>query len=244
MSDRERIVAAARKQLGVSYFSMNYSASEGYAGWMGTHYVGKGWGCAQFVAYCLNTVLGTAYVGSCYNYGGDALGQGENQGGGQFRFISAAEAKAGDCVLYGRSGYDGSRYDHYGHIALYVGNGRVIGAMGKGKPWDYDYLNIGIKETPVASQNIGGITRYIRCTRINDSTEGGVFPLQQTVTFKCKTNVRDAPSVTAGKVVSYYPAGESCTIDGVKIAGGICWGHYIGSTSGKDRYVSLTGTIR
>ena len=79
---REQIVAKALAQLGTPYYSMNFSAKDGYAGWMGTNLIGKGWGCSQLTSYCYNTVLGTKYVGSCYNYAGDALGQSENQGGG------------------------------------------------------------------------------------------------------------------------------------------------------------------
>lgn len=234
MTDRERLVAAARTQLGVRYYSMHWGPKGSAV---------PGWGCAMFCAWVHQQVFGTDYYGSCWNFAGDALGSETlNQGGGEFKFVT--DPKPGDCVLYGTAGYDGRDPDDYGHIALYIGDGRVIGAMGRGVPGGSNYLNIGISETPVASQNIGGITRYIRCTRIHDSTEGGVFPVNQTVTFKVKTNVRDAPSVTSGKVVSYYPAGESCTIDGVRIEGGICWGHYIGATSGKDRYVSLTGTIK
>lgn len=239
-SARERMVSAARTQLGVRYYSMHWGPKGSAV---------PGWGCAMFCAWVHQQVFGTDYYGSCWNFAGDALGSKTlNQGGGEFRFISASEAKPGDCVLYGARGYTGTDADDYGHIALYVGDGKVIGAMGQGVPGGANYLNIGISETSVSKQNIGGVTRYIRCTRLDSDEPSdepeGMFPLKKTLTFKVKTNVRDTPSVTKGKVVSYYLPDQSVTIDGVKIEGGICWGHYIGSTSGKDRYVSLTGTIR
>ena len=239
---RERLVAAARSQLGVSYYSMNYSAKDGYAGSMGTHYVGRGWGCAQFVAYCFNTVLGTAYVGSCWNYAGDALGQSVNQGGGEWRFIGADEALPGDCVLYCASGHTGTDYDDYGHIAMYVGNGRVIGAMGRGTPGSGGYLNIGIKETNTAGQSIGGIMKFIRCTRL-DKEEQGVYWMTDTITFKAGTNVRTTPSMK-GKIVAKYAKGDTCRIDGVVLAEGRIWGRYIGASSGQPRYVYMGATSR
>lgn len=241
-SKRERLIAAARTQLGVRYYSMHWGPKGSAI---------PGWGCAMFVAWCHRQVFGTDYYGSCWNFAGDALGSKTlNQGGGQFRFVSASEAKPGDCVLYGAAGYDGRDADDYGHIALYVGNGRVIGAMGRGVPGQSGYLNIGIKETSVSAQNIGGVTRYIRCTLLDDDTEE-MFPVKQKVTFKTTVNIRKAPEVKDSTLVKdskghsiQYHKDESVTIDGVVIKGGICWGHYIGQTSGKDRYVSLSGTIR
>lgn len=237
---RERLIAAARKELGVSYFSMNYSAKDGYAGSMGTHFIGKGWGCAQFVSYCYNVVLGTAYVGSCYNYAGDALGQSVNQGGGEWRFIGADEALPGDCVIYCASGHTGTDYDDYGHIAMYIGNGKVIGAMGRGVPGGGNYLNIGISETPTAKQSIGGIMRFIRCTRLDGKHESEVFPVSETIKFKTGTFVRTAPSMKA-KTVAKYKKGDTCRIDGVVFGDGdgYMWGVYTGASSGQKRYVFL-----
>lgn len=169
MSVRDQIVSRAYGQLGVSYYSMNYSASEGFAGWMGTNYVGVGWGCAQLAAYCYNSTIGTAYVGSAWNFAGDALGQDTNQGGGEFVFTDDPEP--GDVVAYIQSGYNGGDYDDYGHIAVYVGDGMVVGAMGVGKPYESGYINIGVSETSVGEQDLGGGWRYLRCTRLSD--EGG-----------------------------------------------------------------------
>lgn len=250
---RDQMVRLAMSRVGEPYFSMNYSAEDGYAGWMGTHRIGAGWGCAQFVAYCHNVALGTSYVGSCYNFAGDALGQGENQGGGEFEFIKASEAQPGDVVLYGAAGYDGTDYDDYGHIALYLGGGRVIGAMGGGKPGDDGYRNIGIKETDVAKQTLGGVVRYARCKRLKggakapDTGGGASYPasgemvwVNQRVTVRTDVlNVRDKPSTREGAVKATYRRGDVIYLDGLVLGDGYVWGSYVGATSGKRRYVAL-----
>ena len=165
MSKREDVVSRAYEFLGEPYYSLNYSSPDGYADGMGTHYIGAGWGCAQFVACCFNTTIGTSYLGSVWNYAGDALGQRVSQGGGEWYFVD--EPEAGDAVVYIAAGYNGNDYDDYGHIALYVGDGMVVGAMGRGTPYSGNYLNIGISETTVAAQSIGGGWRYIRCARLD-----------------------------------------------------------------------------
>jgi len=169
MSVRDDIVSRAYGEIGVDYYSMNYSSDWGYAGWMGTNYVGAGWGCAQLAAYCYNTVIGTAYVGSAWNFAGDALGQDTNQGGGQFYFVDDPEP--GDVVAYIQPGYDGDANDDYGHVSVYLGNGMVVGAMGVGKPYEGRYINIGVSETSVGEQDLGGGWRYLRCTRLDGSGE-------------------------------------------------------------------------
>lgn len=238
MTDRERLVAAARTQLGVRYYSMHWGPKGSAV---------PGWGCAMFCAWCHQQVFGTDYYGSCWNFAGDALGSKTlNQGGGQFKFVSASEAKPGDCVLYGAAGYNGKDADDYGHIALYIGNGRVIGAMGRGVPGASNYLNIGIKETTVAAQSLGGVIRYIRCTRITEGgTTEGVFPMQTKITVTTPTlHVRSAPNLKDSSLVGgvTYKKGDTINIDGLALGDGHVWGHYIGGTSGKDRYVSLGTT--
>ena len=67
-----------------------------------------------------------------------------------------------------------------------------------------------------------------------------MFEVQKTVTVQSPTlNVRDAPSVTTGKVVAQYRKGDRINIDGIVFGGQYAWGHYIGASSGKDRYIAL-----
>lgn len=164
MSLRDDIVEAMRGIIGESYYSMNYGAAKGFGG-VGTHYVGAGFGCAQAASYAYNTVIGTSYVGSTWNFYGDALGQDVNQGGGEFYFVD--EPMPADIVCYINAGCDGSDYSDCGHVAVYVGDGMVIGARGIGKPTGGYYLNIGVQETTIELQSLGGGWRFIRCTRLD-----------------------------------------------------------------------------
>lgn len=244
MTLRERVVEKARSQLGVRYYSMH----EGPRG-----SAVEGWGCAMFYAWCLNEVLGTGYYGSCYNFAGDALGHDDyDQGGGEFEFVSALDAQPGDAVIYGAAGYDGTDSDDYGHIAMYVGGGNVIGAMGRGKPGDANYLNIGISETPVSKQSLAGVTRYIRCKRLASESARPKSPstgsytteemvwVNQKVTVRTDTlNVRDRPSVKTGAIKAQYRHGDVIYLDGIVLGDGYVWGSYKGATSGQRRYVAL-----
>ena len=240
---RDKVVERGRSQIGVRYYSM-HTGPRGSAV--------EGWGCAMFYAWCLNQTLGTDYYGSCWNFAGDALGQGTDQGGGEFEFISASEAQPGDAVLYAQAGHDGTDYDDYGHIALYVGGGRVIGAMGSGTPGSAGYVNIGIKETDISRQSLGGPIRYVRCRRLKGNakvpeTGGGEYPasgemvwVNQSVTVRSNTlNVRDKPSTKAGAIKARYRKGDTIVLDGLCLGDGYVWGSYIGATSGQRRYVAL-----
>lgn len=234
---REQIVAKARTQLGVRYWSM-------HAGPKGS--ASEGWGCAMFCAWCLNQVLGTSFVGGTYNFWGEVIGASQyNQGGtGAFKQISADELQPADLVCYFATSEVG--YSSYcKHIAMYVGDGKVIGAMGKGEPGDSDYLNIGIKETAIGGQSVGGTVRYIRCKMLTGESAKNVelFPVKaEFTTVTDNLAVRDAPTTSGSTVVTRYPKGSKVNVDGIALADGRAWGHYIGENSGESRYISL-GTL-
>lgn len=59
------------------------------------------------------------------------------------------------------------------------------------------------------------------------------------VTVAAECNIRSAPSMSTGAIVGHYSPGESFVADGVTFADGHVWATYLGSTSGKRRYVSL-----
>lgn len=160
MNLRQQVLDFAYSQLGVRYYSMH----EGPRG-----SAVEGWGCAMFNAWCLNQVLGTGYYGSVYNFAGDALGQGVNQGGGEFEFTD--DPQPGDSVIYAPAGYTCTDYDDFGHIAIYVGDDLVIGAMGRGVPGASNYINIGISETSIEEQSLGGRYRFIRCKRLDQNAQ-------------------------------------------------------------------------
>lgn len=72
----------------------------------------------------------------------------------------------------------------------------------------------------------------------HDSTEGSMS-MSQTVEFTMRTNVRDKPSLR-GSIVAHYAKGDTVTLDAARVAEGIVWGHYIGGSSGRDRWVCLS----
>ena len=151
------VIAKARTQLGVRYYSM-HTGPRGCGD--------EGFGCAMFYAWCLNQVLGTNYYGSCWDFWGDALGSGSyNQGGGEFYQVS--NPMPGDAVCYIESDTSGGNPWNCTHMALYIGNGRVIGSCGVGTPGSYGYINNGgVCETSIGAQAYGRYVRYIRSRRI------------------------------------------------------------------------------
>ena len=233
---RDKVVAEAEKRLGVPYNSMDDGK--------------KGYGCAMLVCACLNAVLGTRYYGSCWSLWGDAIGAPQyNEGGGEFEVISAKDALPGDVVMYFKPDVNIGYSTNASHAALYVGDGKVIGAYGYGTIGTSYYMPGGsVRRTTVAYQSLGGSIQYIRCKRLKGdvptptptpTTE--VFPVNKTVTVRSATlNVRDAPSTKTGAIKAQYRKGETVVIDGVAFGDdGYMWGHYIGASSGKDRYIAL-----
>lgn len=62
-----------------------------------------------------------------------------------------------------------------------------------------------------------------------------------TLRFVTAVNVRDSPSLS-GERVDLYRFGESVTVDGLAVGEGFVWGHYVGASSGEDRWVALGRT--
>lgn len=226
MTQREKIVDVARSQLDKPYSSM------------GNMFNGdKGWGCAQLVAACYNKVLGTEFVGSCYDFAGDIAFRTPNQG---YKFTRTSTPIAGDVVLYYINNNTNDNYN-CGHAAMYVGSGRVIGAYGQkvyGQAGNWG----SVRETPVTGQQLGGAIVYARCRLLDDTTSG--FAGEYTVDVDC-LNVRDAPNLK-GNIVAQYKKFARVRLDDWRESNdGYIWGRYVGASSGKYRYVAIgpdTGT--
>ena len=71
------------------------------------------------------------------------------------------------------------------------------------------------------------------------ASDEGRMSMAQTVEFTTRTNVRDKPSLK-GNIVARYAAGDTVTLDAAKLAEGIVWGHYVGASSHKDRWVCIS----
>lgn len=227
---RDKVLLKARQQLGVRYWTMHCGPKDSAS---------PGFGCAMFACWCLNQVLGTDYYGSCWNLWGDAINAPQyNQGGGEFEVVD--DPQPGDVVIYFKPNVNIGYSTSASHAALYIGNGRVIGAYGYGTPGtDYYMAGGSVRETTVQYQSLGGAIRYIRCKRLKEDRKSPeVFELAETVKFKTGTNVRTSPSMK-GKIVAKYKKGDTCNIEGVVFAEGYVWGRYKGASSKQDRYVFL-----
>ena len=123
----EKLVAAARSQLGLPYYSMHYGPKEGD---------GLGFGCAMFVSYCYNQVffggvsaqypgLGGFY-GSTYEFWGNVTRDGYDAYNKKFVEVSAADAQPGDVIAFLRGGDHHSSATNCYHVGLYVGDGKII----------------------------------------------------------------------------------------------------------------------
>ena len=129
----EKLVAVARSQIGVPYYTMHYgpkgSGNEGF-------------GCAMFVSYCYNQVffggvsgqtrgLGGFY-GSTYEYWGNVTSDGYDAYNKKFVEVKPSEAQAGDVIAFLRGGNHYSSHSNCYHVGLYIGNGQMIDSSGSG----------------------------------------------------------------------------------------------------------------
>ena len=217
MGVREKIVSCAKAYLGVPYKSIYQGTGPEDGGFTCSGLVWRAYHDAGLeipVAQGINSYY-TGYYNGWDTQAGWVLSNGH-------AVYDETRLKLGDIVLYSPVGEP----ERTGHVAIYAGDGRVVHA--NGAPVSVDRLAAGgwfvvggwpLKKLP------------------DDSKEW--FEVEKTLTFAKKANVRTKPTTQSGKVVDAYEAGESVTIDGVALADGRCWGHYIGASSKADRWVCL-----
>lgn len=142
----------------------------------------------------------------------------------------ADRLEVGDLVFYSPV-WDMERT---GHVAIYAGDGMVIHA--NGAPVSIDPLSAG-------GNFVGGGWPLVE---LPDDEGPLMLSAKGTVEFLYGMNVRDAPSTEGNRIGDgiAYKAGETCNIDGIVFNDGRVWGHYVGASSGKDRYVALTDESR
>lgn len=134
---------------------------------------------------------------------------------------SINELAPGDLVFFGSDPYDTF------HVGIYVGNGMMIDSVPA----------YGVSERPVLDQSgfVGGGWPFE-----DTGDDIMIMPTRATIRLDHDMNVRDYPSLD-GNVMAHYNAGETVNIDGIVLNDGYAWGHYIGASSKKDRYVALAG---
>lgn len=218
MGARDDIVAYCRDNIGCSY---DYTPSGGVEG--------SSYNCS-YLTTC-------AYAAAGLNI---PRWQGHQNGdGSQSDWVRAAgnwtedpdELEPGDLVFFGTTPYVTS------HVGISLGGWRMIDSVPDG----------GVQERTLYGSFVGG------GWPLQDRPEGGggdgkgwaIMPLKDahTVRFDEGMNVRDAPSLS-GNVVAAYEPGDTLMVDGIVINEGHAWAHYVGASSGKDRYVALVGDFQ
>ena len=153
----QSVLDAAEEQLGTPYHTMNYGPKGSG---------NDGFGCAMFVSYCYNQALFNGvsgqdwdtpgFYGSTYEYWGNVTNDGYDPHNKHFKEVSAEEAMPGDVVCYTTGDDPYASVESCGHVALYVGDGNVIGSWGSGTSGP------GVIECPVEDQSLGGGIHYLR----------------------------------------------------------------------------------
>lgn len=222
MGVRQEILACAKAYLGVPYKSIYGGTGPEDGGftcsgltWRAYHDAGIEIPIAQGIH--------SYYTGS---YNGWETQAGWTLNNGHFT-DDADRLKVGDLVFYSPV-WDMERT---GHVAIYAGDGMVIHA--NGAPVSIDPLSAG-------GNFVGGGWPLVELPE----DEGPLLmSAKGTVRFLFNMNIRSLPSVDSAKRGD-LSKGETRNIDGMTLAGGYAWGHYVGSNSGKDCYIALAGEGR
>lgn len=130
-----------------------------------------------------------------------------------------AKLQPGDLVFFGSS------RTYTTHVGISLGGRWMIDSVPAG----------GVQQRLLYGSFVGGGWPL---KELPASAEGSMS-MAQTVTFTMRTNVRDKPSLK-GTIVARYAAGDTVTLDSAKLAEGIVWGHYVGASSKKDRWVCIS----
>ena len=130
-----------------------------------------------------------------------------------------AQLKPGDLVFFGSSRTNTT------HVGVSLGGRWMIDSVPAG----------GVQTRLLYASFVGGGWPL---DELPEDAEGMML-MSQTVEFTTRTNVRDKPSLK-GTIVARYAAGDTVTLDAAKVADGIVWGHYVGASSKKDRWVCIS----
>ena len=221
MGVRDDIVAYCRRQLGCAY---SYTPSGGVEG--------RSYNCS-FLSTRAYKAAGLTIPGWQGHQNGDGSQSDWVYRAGHWT-TDKSKLKPGDLVFFGTS------RRNTGHVGIVSRSGST--------PYIIDSTpSRGVAERllPTAAGFVGG--GWPLKSLPADATKDDGFGVKKRVTVRSDfLRVRDAPSTKTGRVVMSggkevrYSKGESVTIDSVVIGDdGYAWGHYIGASSGKDRYIAL-----
>lgn len=218
MGVREDIVAYCRDNIGCAY---DYTPSGGVEG--------ESYNCS-FLSYCAYKAAGLDIPTWQGHQNGDGSQSDWVRWAGHWT-DDPSELRAGDLVFFGTSPYNTT------HVGISLGGYDIIDSVPNG----------GVQERTLYDSFVGGGWPLEDCP---DDDGWQLIPAKGTVVFDRSMNIRTAPSTDAPRLVDEdgnpitYEAGEELNIDGFVLANGYTWAHYVGSGSGKDRFVALSGDIQ
>ncbi len=210
MSDvRDRIVAYARRNIGCRY---SYVPSGGVEG--------ESYNCS-FLTTCAYRHAGLTIPRWQGHQNGDGSQSDWVWRNGHWT-TDPAKLQPGDLVFFGSS------RTYTTHVGISLGGRWMIDSVPAG----------GVQTRLLYGSFVGGGWPL---KELPDESDDGRFPVNKTVTVQAdRLAVRDRPSTSTGVVVAWYAKGDKVAIDGVEIgADGYVWGHYVGASSKKDRYIAL-----
>lgn len=207
----------------------------------------KGTDCAGLMRYYAAAVEGTS-VSSYPDFGTWNQKSVMTARGWTAIAFNYSKAQRGDIFLRALG-------DSTGHTVLYLGNGQIVGAEADkdGRSGDSSGREITQKAYYAYSYNwiLRPPAKYQTSSNTSSSTSGSTTKKSSSFAGRyrctCEMNVRDKPSID-GAVVATYKRNETVYLDstyyvvnenhgdGVKKW---CWGTYIGSKSGKRRYICV-----
>ena len=179
--------------------------------------------CSEMVRQCVNAALSGRYREPiAYLWTGNEDEQLRAQGFTRMAF-SASKVKRGD-VLWVK-----------GHTGVALGGGKQADAHGD----EYGGITGPSRGDQTSHEvEVRDLRSWTYIYRAPGESAPQFYAATIPVTVAAECNIRTAPSMSSS-VVGRYSPGESFVADGVTFADGHVWATYLGSTSGKRRYVSL-----
>ena len=180
--------------------------------------------CSEMVRQCVNAAMSGRYREPiAYLWTGNEDEQLKAQGFTRMGY-SASKVKRGD-VLWVK-----------GHTGIALGGGKQADAHGD----EYGGITGPSRGDQTGHEvEVRDLRSWTYIYRAPGDSAPQFYAATIPVTVAAECNIRSAPSMSTGAVVGHYSPGESFVADGVTFADGHVWATYLGSTSGKRRYVSL-----
>ena len=180
--------------------------------------------CSEMDRVCVNAALsgnGEKPIG--YMWSGDADERLKEAGFTRMAF-SASSVKRGDVLWCS------------GHMGIALGDGLQADAHGD----EYGGIGYGASSGDQTGHEVEvrDLRSWTYIYRAPGDSAPQFYAATIPVTVAAECNIRSAPSMSTGAIVGHYSPGESFVADGVTFAEGHIWVTYVGSTSGKRRYVS------